>query len=270
MPESAARPWPTIYAGEATRAETAKQRAPALTPLARLRRIVVPGHPHVIVHLGRQGAPVFRDAADRQRYLVALAEAARIARVAVHAYGLWPGEVRLLVSPQGEASLATLMQAVGLRYVRSFNQKYGNTGTPWEGRFRSTVIERQTQFLPCLRFVEGPADAHCAAPAAPGFETERASSAAHHLGLRVDRLVSEHPAIWSFGNTPFERHAAYRRFVDHPAEEGELAAILQAALNGWVLGSPEFAAMVEALTGRRPQRALRGRPRKSVPPAPHI
>ena len=238
--------------------------------MARLRRIVVPGHPHVIVHLGRQGAPVFRDAADRRRYLVALAEAARIARVAVHAYGLWPGEVRLLVSPQSEAGLAALMQAVGLRYVRSFNLKYSCTGTPWEGRFRSTVIEPQTQFLPCLRFVEGAADALSPAPAAAGFEADRASSAAHHLGLRVDPLVSEHPAIWGFGNTPFERHAAYRRFVQHPAAEGELAAILQAAWNGWVLGSPEFAAMVEALTGRRPQRALRGRPRKSVPPAPHI
>ena len=233
--------------------------------MARLRRIVVPGHPHVIVHLGRQGAPVFRDVADRQRYLAALAEAARIARVAVHAYGLWPGEVRLLVSPQSEGGLAALMQAVGLRYVRSFNLKYGCTGTPWEGRFRSTVIERQTQFLPCLRFVEGAADAHSAALRAAGMEPDRASSAAHHLGLRVDPLVSEHPAIWSFGNTPFERHAAYRRFVERPADEGELAAILQAALNGWVLGSREFAAMVEALTGRRPQRALRGRPRKSMP-----
>ena len=127
------------------------------------------------------------------------------------------------------------------------------------------MIERQTQFLPCLRFVEGAADAHSAALAAAGMEPDRASSAAHHLGLRVDPLVSEHPAIWSFGNTPFERHAAYRRFVERPADEGELAAILQAALNGWVLGSREFAAMVEALTGRRPQRALRGRPRKSMP-----
>ena len=226
---------------------------------------MVPGHPHVIVHLGRQGAPVFRDAADRQRYLVALAEAARLARVAVHAYGLWPGEVRLLVSPQSEGGLAAMMQAVGLRYVRGFNLKYGCTGTPWEGRFRSTVIERQTQFLPCLRFVEGAADTHGAVVAGPGMASNRASSAAHHLGLQVDPLVSEHPSIWSFGNTPFERHAAYRRFVDRPADEGELATILQAALNGWVLGSPGFAAMVEALTGRRAQRALRGRPRKSMP-----
>ena len=233
--------------------------------MARLRRIVVPGHPHLIVHRGRVGAPVFRDAADSQRYLAALAQAALVAQVAVHAYGLWPGEVRLLVSPDSERGLAALMQAVGLRYVRSFNQKYGCTGTPWEGRFRSTVIERQTQFLPCLRFVEGAAGVDSAALAAAGFETERASSAAHHLGLRLDPLVAEHPAFWSFGNTPFERQAAYRRFVERPADEGEVAAILQAALNGWVLGSREFAAVVEAHTGRRPQRAPRGRPRKSLP-----
>lgn len=231
--------------------------------MARLRRIVVPGHPHVVIHRGRSGAPVLRDAADRQSYLAALAEAAPAARVAIHAYGLLPTEVRLLVSPESEGGLAALMQAVGRRFVRRFNQKYGCTGTPWEGRFRSTVIERDDQFLPCLRFVEGAVDA--AGPPAGGVrgvEPEGASSAAHHLGLSVDPLVADHPALWGFGNTPFERHAAYRRFAEQPVDPKEVAAILHAALNGWVLGSAAFAALVAGRTGRRPQRLRPGRPRK--------
>lgn len=232
--------------------------------MARLRRIVLPGHPHVIIHRGRSGETVFRDPADRDSYRANLLEAARAARVAVHAYALLPSEVRLLVSPEGEAGLADLMQAIGRRYVRGFNQKYGCTGTPWEGRFRSAVIESEAQFLPCLRFVESTTGSSNLDPAPPGPSPDRYSSAAHHLGQRVDPIISNHPVFWALGNTPFEREAAYRRFAAQPVAQSEVAAILFAALNGWALGSAEFAAMVGNQAGRRSLRATRGRPRKLI------
>lgn len=232
--------------------------------MARLRRIVLPGHPHLIIHRGRSGEGVFRDAADRDLYRASLLEAARVARVAVHAYALLPTGVRLLATPESEAGLAGLMQMIGRRYVRGFNQKYGCTGTPWDGRFRSAVIEARTQFLPCLRFVEdtGPHRAEADAVEAPAPDV--CSSVAHHFGLRVDPLVSDHPVFWALGNTPFEREAAYRRLTGQPVSPGEVAAILGAALNGWALGSPEFLQKVGDQAGRRPSRAVRGRPRKIV------
>ncbi len=223
---------------------------------------MVPGHAHLIIHRSRSGSPVFRDAIDLHSYVRALADAALSAKVAIHAYALLPTEVRLLVTPAGPGGLALLMQAAGRRYVRSFNQKYTSTGTPWEGRFRSTVVEPEPYFLQCLRYVEGSTDAIASSGGGPDF----LSSAAHHLGLRVDPLVADHPALWGFGNTPFERHAAYRRFVEEALGVGEVAAILHAALNGWVLGSREFAEAVADQTGRRAQRARRGRPKLSSQP----
>jgi putative transposase len=203
------------------------------------------------------------DVADRGLYRACLLDAARAANVAVHAYSLLPTEVRLLVSPHTERGLADLMQAVGRRYVRAFNQKYQLTGTPWEGRFRSAVIEVEAQFLPCLRFVETGTAGDPPVPTLVGTEPNHASSLAHHLGLRGDTLVTDHPAFWDLGNTPFDREAAYRRFIDQPVDATEVAAILHAALNGWVLGSQAFADMISDSTGRRPQRIARGRPRKS-------
>ena len=223
---------------------------------------MLPGHPHVIIHRARSGQSVLLDAADREIYRASLIEAARTAKVAVHGYALLPSEVRLLVSPAGEGGLAQLMQAVGRRYVRGFNQKYLCTGTPWEGRFRSTVIEAQAQFLPCLRFVEGAAGPPTGVAAPAGLEPDAWSSAAHHLGSRTDPLVSDHAVFWALGNTPFEREAAYRRFIHQPVAESEVVTILLAALNGWALGSREFAEMVGDRTGRRAQRTSRGRPRK--------
>ena len=231
--------------------------------MARLRRIVAPGHPHLVIHRARIGHTALVDATDRELYRTCLVDAARAANVAVHAYALLPAEVRLLVSPQTERGMAELMQAVGRRYVRAFNQKYQLTGTPWEGRYRSAVIEADAQFLPCLRFVETGSIGGQPVPTSVGSERDRASSLAHHLGLGVDALVTDHPAFWALGNTPFEREVAYRRFMGQPAEPSEVAEILHAALNGWVLGSQVFADMISDRTGRRPQRTSRGRPRKS-------
>ena len=234
--------------------------------MARLPRVVLPGHPHLIIHRGHSGQAVFLDALDRTAYLSSVREAARGARVLVHGYALLPSETRLLVMPETEDGMAELMQSVGRRYVPAFNRKYERSGTPWEGRFRSTVIEAERHFAACLRFVEGWADAAQAGAGGPigAGDGPPWSSAAHHLGLKIDPLISDHPVFWAFGNTPFEREAAYRRYAQQAPPDGEVAAILLAALNGWVLGSAEFSALVAQQTGRRPQPARRGRPRKAT------
>ena len=227
--------------------------------MARLRRIVLPGQPHVVLHRGHNGQAVFVDAEDRAAYLASLREAAREAQVAVHAYGLLASEVRLLVTPSGEAGLGQMLQAVGRRFVRGFNRRHGRSGTPWEGRFRSTVIETAPHFVACMHFVEAPFTT-ASTDDAPAW-----SSTEHHLGGRRDTLVTPHPAFWALGNTPFDREAAYRRVVAQPLAPEVMAAILHAAQNGWVLGSAEFAAWVAGQCGRRPTPAARGRPARLRP-----
>ena len=226
--------------------------------MARLPRAVLPGCLHLILLRGRSGQPVCTDAADRERYLAALREAAAEARVAVHAYGLRDGEIRLLATPSTAEGLAATIQATGRRYVRAYNQVHGHHGSPWEGRFRSAVVEAASHYFACLRFVEldapEPDPAHLPAP--PW------SSARHHAGLTHSALVTEHPMFWSLGNTPFEREAAYRRAIADPRPPVEVADILQAVWTGWVIGSPAFAAAVQARTGRRTTRLAAGRPRK--------
>ncbi len=225
--------------------------------MARLPRLVVTGLPHVVVHRGVNGQSVLLDDADRANYLEALAGAARDAGVLVHGYGLFAGEVRLLATPTTAAALGRAMQAVGRRYVRAFNLRHRRTGTPWEGRFRSTVIEPAAHFIEALRFVEGcDEDGTVLANAS---EAGRWSSVGHHLGLRRDALLTEHEVFWALGNTPFEREAAYRQLLAQPVPAGPRAALRDAALKGWARGSEAF---VESLrTGtRRPSPLRRGRP----------
>ena len=220
--------------------------------MARLRRIVLPGELHVIVHRGHNGQAVFLDAEDRDAYLASLREAAREAEVAIHAYGLLPSEVRLLVTPADAAGLGRMMQSIGRRYVRQFNRRHVRSGTPWEGRFRSAAIEAETQLPAAMVFVEALAEAR---------DEPVRSSAEHHLNGRADPLIDAHPAFWSLGNTPFEREAAYGRLVSSGPPSGQLAAILHAAAHGWVVGSDAFLASASLRAQRRTRPASPGRPK---------
>ena len=231
--------------------------------MARLRRIVLAGQPHLVIHRGNNGQAVFIDALDSECYLASLRECARAAGVGIHGYGLYTTEVRLLVTPDSPSGLARMMQGIGRQYVRVFNRRHSRSGTPWEGRFRSTVVEATGHFVACMRFVECGAEVGAMAfESAVSGEPGLWSSAGHHLNGRTDASLTEHPAFWALGNTPFDRESAYRRAIAQPQDPQQLATILLAALNGWVLGSDAFADNAGAVAGRRPRPAPPGRPRK--------
>lgn len=228
--------------------------------MARLPRSVVAGYPHLVIHRGLNGQDVFRDDADRRAYVQALAQAARDAGVAIHGYGLGRNEVRLLVTPAAAPALSTMMQSIGRRYVRAFNLRHGCCGTPWEGRFRSTVIDAPEWFMCCLSHVEFCAGVGDSDGESGGVGEFPWSSTRHHLGLRMDEWITEHALFWALGNTPFEREAAYKRVLEHPPSPRLVERLRSAALKGWALGSPEFVRAVAELTGRRHEPLARGRP----------
>lgn len=234
---------------------------------------MVAGLPHFVIHRGLNGQAVFHDDVDRQRYAAALLQALREAGVAVHGYGLCCDEVRLLLTPPSARSLAVMMQSIGRRYVRAYNARHGRSGTPWEGRFRSTVIDAPQWFMRCLHYAECCDAASCAVDDPNGVEpsltaNHHASSAAHHLGLQMNDSIAEHELFWAIGNTPFDRAVAYRRVLAQPLPSAAVESIRNATLKGWALGSPAFALSITALTGRRLEPLSRGRPALSAKATP--
>lgn len=229
--------------------------------MARLPRLCAPGHPHHVIQRGNNRQDVFRDADDCERYLALLSEAASNCGVAVHAYVLMTNHVHLLLTPDDDSGLSRLMQAVGRRYVLWFNKRHARTGTLWEGRFRSSVIESERYLFACSRYIE-------LNPVRAGLVAEPAdyrwSSYRHHIGLQPDSLIREHPLIWSLGNTPFERQVAYRRLFDQPGAAQEADALRAGVQGGWAVGTGAFVAAIGQQAGRRPMRSQAGRPPKSL------
>src|SRR5690349_12443373 len=109
--------------------------------MARQPRLVLPDQPHHIIQRGNDNQIIFRDDEDYRRFLEWLRESAKFYRVAIHAYVLMPNHLHLLATPSDEEGLAAMMQKVGRLYVPWFNNKYGRSGTLFQGRFRTSVID---------------------------------------------------------------------------------------------------------------------------------
>ena len=230
--------------------------------MARQPRLVLPDQPHHVLQRGNDNQPIFRDDDDHRRFLEFLRESAKFYRVAIHAYVLMPNHVHLLATPSDEDGLAAMMQKVGRLYVPWFNNKYGRSGTLFQGRFRTSVIDANAYFLACVRYIELNPQRNQLAfdPLAYPW-----SSYAHHAGVRPDPLITDHAKYWELGNTPFQREAAYIELAQQGISGQELDAINAAVLKGAPLGSHAFMLELERKTKRQILPAKRGRPFKVKP-----
>lgn len=227
--------------------------------MARLPRLILPDQPHHVILRGNNRQGIFYSDLDREHLLATLAEAASQYGVAIHAYVLMDNHLHLLLTPPGADALSRMMQSLGRRYVGWFNARHRRTGTLWEGRFRAGLIEGERHLLACMRYIElNPVRAGLCAEAADW----KWSSAAHHLGLVRNVLVTEHPMYWLLGNTPFEREHAYREFLAEGVVAAEQALFTEAVLRGRPIGSEAFLKPLAAEHAAVVQRRSRGRPRK--------
>lgn len=220
--------------------------------MARLPRLVVPGQPHVVILRALDGRAAFADEADRVHFRAVLRDSLQAEQAQLHAYALGDDELRLLVTPANARSLARLMQAIGRRYVVAHNQRHGRKGTLWDGRFRACAIEPGDAVLMAMAWME---------------RTDTgiwASSSGHHLGTQRDALITDPPAYWALGNTPFEREAAWRQRLQRGIDETQATRLQRAVLRGWPYGSPEFTEATAAATGRPAAPRPRGRPRRAT------
>jgi putative transposase len=110
--------------------------------------------PQHLVQRGNDRQPCFFADIDRMRYLQDLRELSLKLPIAVHAYVLMTNHVHLLLTSQCAGAIATLMQSLGRRYVRYVNDQYRRTGTLWEGRYKSCLVQDETYLLRCYRYIE--------------------------------------------------------------------------------------------------------------------
>ncbi len=227
---------------------------------ARLRLSYVPLH---IIQRGNNRQPCFHADEDYRFYLDWLAEYARKAGCRIHAYVLMTNHVHLLLNSDQPEGVGSLMKLLGQRYVQYVNRTYRRSGTLWEGRYRSCLIQEEGYLLACQRYIE-------LNPVRAGMvvhpEEYRWSSYRANAQGEADRLIRPHELYLALGGDDAARQAAYRELFRSELEPGLVDSIRRATNGNFALGDERFAARISAALGRRVVPGRSGRPRKEAEP----
>ena len=228
--------------------------------MPRQPRLDLANIPQYVVQRGNDRQPCFFSDVDRVRYLQDLREVAVREGCSVHANVLMTNHVHLLMTPAASGQIARVMQSLGRRYVRYINDRYRRTGTLWEGRYKSSLVDRETYLLHCYRYIElNPVRARMTADP---FDYAW-SSYAHNAFGHADPLIHPHSAYLALGSTDAERNSAYRALAMENLSQDHLDAIRVHLQRQHALGSDRFRTAIEAQLTRRARPAKIGRPRKT-------
>lgn len=190
-----------------------------------------------IIQRGNNRNECFWSNQDKATYMKYLRAASIKYDVSIHAWVLMTNHVHLLVTPNQEYAVSRMMQYIGRMYVRYFNRKYTRTGTLWEGRFRSCLVQAEVYFLVCQRYielnpvrarmVENPSDYHWS------------SYQVNALGSQSS-ICTPHGVYLSLGANKNEQQAAYRSLFSESVSSEQLDAIRFATNKGAPFGAADF------------------------------
>ena len=224
--------------------------------MPRKPRASAAGVPEHVIQRGNNRQVIFVNEEEQKAYVTWLKQYAEKYQVAVHAWVLMTNHVHLLCTPSNSTGISQMMQALGRMYVMYFNRRYQRTGTLWEGRYKSCLVEEETYLLQLYRYIElNPVRAGMVAD--PG-EYTWSSYQCNGLGKKSD-LLSAHGLYQALGTTDKERQDNYRELFKYHVEGKLLDDIRQASNKGLALGNAHFIADVEAMTGKRLVEEKRGR-----------
>ena len=209
--------------------------------MPRRLRLVLPGVPLHVVQRGVNRQACFLDGLDKQRYLDYLRSCLAPAPCCLHAYVLMNNHVHLLLSTQSTGSLSSLMKVLNQRYGQYFNWRHGRTGSLWEGRYKSCLVQGERYLLICQRYIElNPVRAGIVAlPGQYCWSSYRSNAQGMH-----DDLLSPHPLYLMLGSNELERQKIYRSLFQDELNERCIGQLREAVNAEFAVGDQAFLSRV--------------------------
>ena len=229
--------------------------------MPRRKRLNLTDVPQHVIQRGNNRQATFFAEEDYCFYLDCLVDAARKYGCQIYAYVLMTNHVHLLASTRQPYALSRMMQHLGRRFVQYINHVYRRSGTLWEGRFKASLVDTETYFLRCSRYIEcNPVRARMVVDPA---DYRWSSYRAHALGM-PDKLIAVHEQYERLGKTNDERELAYRNLFRSGLDSSELGEIRNTVNRGWPLGSERFKDEIERALACAVRPPKRGRPTRST------
>jgi len=207
-------------------------------------RFCPPGIPVHVIQRGNNRQACFTSEEDIAAYANWLREGASLWDIRIHGWVFMANHIHLLMTPMQDGAISKLMQFLGRQYVRRFNYRYARSGTLFDGRFKSSLVQDERYLLICLNYIE-------LNPVRAGMVTgpgryKWSSFRSHGFGRPVT-MWSPHPVYLNLGLTPKERQTAYRELVRTSIPTEVIAKIRHCANTGLVLGTEKFREEIELL-----------------------
>lgn len=218
--------------------------------MARLARVVLPGHPHHITQRGNRRQDVFFQDSDYSDYLQFLKEWCDRERVEIWAYCLMTNHVHLIVKPEESSNLAKAIGETHRRYTRMINLRENWKGFLWQGRFASFPMDEEW-LLRAAAYVE--LNPVRAGMVKEPWEYRWSSIHAHLSGEDKDQIVAPTRLL--------ELVDDWGEYLDR-ARVQEPDEIRKHECTGRVLGSTRFIEQAEVRLGRKLKKERPGRKKK--------
>lgn len=227
--------------------------------MPRRARLFLPGVPMHVIQRGNNRQACFFSDDDYRCYLEWLGHASRDTGCSIHAYVLMTNHVHLLLSAHDAGDVGGMMKALGQRYVQHVNRVYARSGTLWEGRYRSCLVQHDLYLLSCMRYIElNPVRAGMVDhPGAYRWSSHRCNAQGE-----ADALIQPHTVFTALDAEPRIRAERYRRLFQNALQPGEVDQIRAATNGNYAFGNDRFAAQLASALSRRVTPGRAGRPPK--------
>ena len=136
-------------------------------------------------------------------------------RITIIAYCLMPNHYHFLLRQDDDISIADFIQAIFNSYTKAFNKMHNRTGTLFEDRFQSKLVDKEAYLIHLCRYIHrNPIDAET--PLVQALEDWPYSNYLEWIGRRNGSLVC-HEFIQSY----FPNREDYIHFV-HDLEPAKI------------------------------------------------
>ena len=225
--------------------------------MARLQRVAPVGITvHVLIRANNRQA-CFNSSVDYTAYLWWLREYSEKFLVDVHAWSLLENHVHLLCTPKRDGGLSRMIQSIGRQYVRFFNKQNRRTGTLWEGRYRSCLIQPESYLLELYKYIE--MNPVRKALVSQAEEYKWSSYLINAIG-NSSALCKPHDQYLRLGDSIEERSEMYRFFCEKKPSDEIIDEIRLSTNKGLAIGEETFKVEIEKMTGHRFRPLKKGRP----------
>src|SRR5216117_134815 len=212
--------------------------------VARKLRVQYPGAIYHLMNRGDRREPIFKDDADRARFLETLGQCCTKTEWQVHAWCLRNNHFHLVIETPKANLVAGMKWFLGT-YTARFNRRHKLFGHLFSGRYKSLVVDGSgTGYLKtvCDYVHLNPVRAKVLGPAQPlrdfgwsSYPLYLAAPSRRPVWLRVERLFGE----WRIAKDSEAGRRAFAQGMEQRRQE-ELEEQFQRVERAWYLGDEEF------------------------------